>query len=1165
MEKYLTYPAKDVPEPIDLIGKVSWVQTQRHRRNKDREVFEVFNTKTNKKVKCICSYFCPLKKGDVIVAKILRKDDYYIVTKPPFVQVGNDKESISIFFRKNLKGFGERKSERLYDEIELVAGSGKVDKYLSELAEVWMENEDSTILQEFAEYIDSANLGFLLTKWYHKFDKRRLWLLGLTNSEIRECLKICGSYYKIYEGCLNNPFKIYPIPEKKCMEILNRLRRQPEEDDVDCGRIIRRMYADMVHKSWTCTPVRFLAKDFKRLKELGPRLLSEYKVKKEFDCAYLQHSYMIEKYVSSYIEKLVRDDPVRDGSTEFVDFEEWDPFSYTNSRLEAEFRESATLSPDQRRAVQGALDHKISIIRGKPGSGKCLDPETGVLMFDGSIKKIKNILTGEQVMGPDSQPRNVLSICSGEDRMYKIIPSKGKPFVCNEPHVLTLKGESHTISVHKNRSMKYCANISVKGIRKHKYFYTMKEAKLFIESIPEDIFDISLAEFLERPYKQQEMCYIYHTGVDFVETPVPLDPYLIGLWLGKGYTDTEDIDNNHTIAKNKIIFDKLIPVLDEYCCKFTNESYPITSRLISKEIEYEKKYKTHVRNKMKELDLVENRHIPDIYKINSKNIRMRLLAGLLDAGGYYHCKYFEITQKSEVLANDIEYLAFSLGFMVTRDQVKKPCLYKGEKRHEIYYRLKIFGENIDEIPNFVEQIPSLGKTNKRRSTCLRFEIKEIGKGNYCGFELDGDGRFLLEDFTVTHNTSSVKEIVYNLRQRNVEYAICAFTGKAVARLRDVLDSTIPMTFHLKMKKQKSAKFQHLIVDEASMVTVELFYDFITRFGFPFNITLIGDPDQLPPIGWGSLFNECIKSETIPIYELVNNHRVYHVDGEEDGIISNTRRMSEHGKGLRGDQILTPMKFKPSNNFVISSGDTLQIAAFAKAFKSQGVKPEDVTVITPYNKDIASINTTFQKLYYEESDENEVESVFDSRGVRWYIGDRVMMTKNDYDINVMNGEEGVVIDVNAREIKVRFGYGREYDFPLEPDPRKRRWGTSYEKKDDDEEDAEDERTVKRLIHSYCVTVHRGQGSEWNYIIFYLPPGRSQPNYITKNLVYTGLTRAKRALFFIGNLKELEESTIRSLPFRCENLSRRLLEKLDVWDKPAPVDENAEDCFEEDFDL
>lgn len=764
---------------FEVVGKVIWVQSRRFKRNRDAQRFTVADAKNSKKeITCMCSFFCPIQKNDLIVATCVRREGEKdaIVVKPPFVRVGTDRESIVNFFCKNVRGWGPARAGQLYDTIERIAGEDKVDTYLSELAEIWMNKADADILQEFAELINASNLSYLLVNWYHKFDKRRLWLLGLSNREIGECVKICGNYYKIYELCLDNPFKLYPIPEKKCMEILNRLKRSPEKADIECGKIVRKMYDNMLHRSWTCTPVSFLAQEFKTLKDLGPKLLKEYDVIKEYDCAYLSYPHKVETYVAEYIAKLVKSDMVNDTTTEFVHPSDWNPLSPTQCRLEAEFRESSTLSEDQKLAIQGALDHKLSIITGMPGVGK---------------------------------------------------------------------------------------------------------------------------------------------------------------------------------------------------------------------------------------------------------------------------------------------------------------------------------------------------------------------------------------------TTAIRELVYNLEQRNQDYAICAFTGKAVARLRSVLCSTVPMTFHLKIKKEKSSRFRHLIVDEASMVTIELFYSFIRRFDFPFNITLVGDPNQLPPIGWGSLFEECIKSKTIPTYELVVNHRVYHVPGEKDGILLNTKNMARHGAkstvkfGLKAPVL--PMKFEPTGNFVLTLGNIDQIAAFATAFKQQGVCRRDITVITPYNKDLDVINKTFQELYTED----DTEHVFDSRGCRWYINDRVMMIKNDYEINVMNGEEGEVVEIDPNQIKVSFGAGREYEFPLEPDPKKRKWGTSKEK--DDEDEVEGERTVQRLVHSYCVTVHRGQGSEWNYVIFYLPPGRSQPNYITKNLVYTGLTRAKRALFFIGNIEELEASTTRSLPFRCEKLTKRLSEKLENWDEDAGEIKAGEDDY------
>lgn len=771
---------------FDVVGVITYIKSNRFNRNRDIETFKVSDTRpaVNKEILCRCQYFSPVAKGDVIYATCVQKGDAAIIVKPPFVQVGTDKESIVSFFCKTIRGWSKVRARELYDTIERIATDGKVDIYLSELSEAWMNKEDNDLLAEFSGFINHNNMSFLLAQWYYKFDKRRLWLLGLYNNEIRECLKICGSYYKVYDMCLKNPLRLYPIPMNKCMEILNRIKRKPEQIDLECGKVVRKMYENLCFRAWTCTPVSFLAKDFPSLAKIGKRLLTDYEIVKEYDCAYLEYPYKVEKFVANYISQLISEDKVQDGAP-FVEPEDYNPKSPLHSRMEAEFRSSANLSEDQKKGIQGSLDHKISLITGFPGTGK---------------------------------------------------------------------------------------------------------------------------------------------------------------------------------------------------------------------------------------------------------------------------------------------------------------------------------------------------------------------------------------------TTSIKEIVYNLEQRGIEYAICAFTGKAVARLREVLESAIPMTFHLKIKKEKTIQFQHLIVDEASMVTVELFYDFIQRFDFPFNITLVGDPNQLPPIGWGSLFSQCIESKTIPTYTLVVNHRVYDVPGERDGIILNTKKMALHGSERDSTPIsvsglqrpLLPMKFEPTTNFVLMPGNIDQISALTKAFKDQGINRYEVTVITPYNKDLEVINKTFQSLFCGESSKN----AFDSRGKIWYVGDRVMMTKNDYEINVMNGEEGRVIEIEADSITVKFGEGREYKFPLEPDPKNKKYGYSKEKQGDTEEAGE--RTVKLLDHSYAVSIHKGQGSEWNYVIIYLPYGKSNPGFINKNLIYTALTRARRALFFIGNVEELEASTIRKLPFRSEKLVNRLLEKTPEWDEDAAAILEGEDDYHNDYE-
>ena len=85
----------------------------------------------------------------------------------------------------------------------------------------------------------------------------------------------------------------------------------------------------------------------------------------------------------------------------------------------------------------GNLPHII--LYGKPGSGKCLAPDTPIIMYDGTIKKAKDIIIGDMLMGDNSTPRNVLSTTTGHDIMYKIIQKKGDPYIVNSVHIISLK------------------------------------------------------------------------------------------------------------------------------------------------------------------------------------------------------------------------------------------------------------------------------------------------------------------------------------------------------------------------------------------------------------------------------------------------------------------------------------------------------------------------------------------------------------------------------------------------------------------------------------------------------------------------------------------------------------------------------------------------------
>jgi hypothetical protein len=125
----------------------------------------------------------------------------------------------------------------------------------------------------------------------------------------------------------------------------------------------------------------------------------------------------------------------------------------------------------------------------------------------------------------------------------------------------------------------------------------------------------------------------------------------------------------------------------------------------------------------------------------------------------------------------------------------------------------------------------------------------------------------------TGKTTIIGEIISNLEQADVTYMVGSFTGKAVSRLREVVRGRAPATLNRLISRAAGVpEFQVLIIDEASMVTTDLMYEFGAQFNWGFDIIFVGDINQLQPIGWGCLFEQVIQSQQIPVFKLKTNMR-----------------------------------------------------------------------------------------------------------------------------------------------------------------------------------------------------------------------------------------------------------------------------------------------------
>lgn len=354
----------------------------------------------------------------------------------------------------------------------------------------------------------------------------------------------------------------------------------------------------------------------------------------------------------------------------------------------------------------------VFLFLGTTGTGKCHGKGTKILMYDGSIKNVEDVIVGDLLMGDDSTPRTVLSLARGRDRMYEIESKNGDSFTCNNPHILSLK----------------------------------KTGTYEIVNIP-------LNEYLEKSKTFKHLHKLWKTKVEFESKEVSIDPYLIGLWIGDGDKNRVGV----TTADDEIV-KYLESVSNNYGLHLN-----VRNLKNNKSNTYYISGENHKNNntlleQFRSYGLIDKsssykKFIPDEYLKNSTDVRKKLLAGLIDSDGHLDkCKCYTISTKYKELADQIIYLCRSLGYK-SHKSVKKISKYP----LNTYYNINISGD-FSDIPSLLDRKKCGNRLQKKNVNLTGFNVKYIGIDDYYGFELDGNHLYLLGDFTVTHNTHTVKTL-----------------------------------------------------------------------------------------------------------------------------------------------------------------------------------------------------------------------------------------------------------------------------------------------------------------------------------------------------------------------------------------------------------------------
>lgn len=348
-------------------------------------------------------------------------------------------------------------------------------------------------------------------------------------------------------------------------------------------------------------------------------------------------------------------------------------------------------------------DHKIRFFAG--GNG-CWAPGTLIRMYDGSTKKVEEIELGDLLIGPDSQPREVLKLYSGIEEMFRVIPKWSDTYIVNA---------SHMLSIFRWRKARFGKSVS-------KYE------------------EIKVSDWIQLGREARRTSYQWKPaeGVQYKKADLPIDPYIFGTWLGDG--------NSANLAITSM--DEVI--VNEWKRYYSNLKCRKVQQKNNKASTYN--FSTGSKGNLnpgwepyKRLGVANNKHIPNIYFKSSREQRLELLAGLIDTDGHLAENVaYEIIQVRQSLCDDIKELCNSLGFY-TKKTVK---IIKGKP----YYRLYIHGR-IERVPvKLKHKQRDMSQNIQRANEKEPFKIESIGLGKFYGFQVDCDNLLLLADYTVQRNS-----------------------------------------------------------------------------------------------------------------------------------------------------------------------------------------------------------------------------------------------------------------------------------------------------------------------------------------------------------------------------------------------------------------------------
>ncbi len=395
----------------------------------------------------------------------------------------------------------------------------------------------------------------------------------------------------------------------------------------------------------------------------------------------------------------------------------------------------------------------------------------------------------------------------------------------------------------------------------------------------------------------------------------------------------------------------------------------------------------------------------------------------------------------------------------------------------------------------------------------------------------------------TGKTTTTLGIITAFREARAKILLAAPTGRAAKRLSEATRmeaKTIHRLLEVKPPEGYQRNEEHplegdvLIVDECSMIDIMLMYNLLKAVPDTMTLILVGDIDQLPSVGAGNVLRDIIDSGQFPVVRLTRIFR----QAQTSRIIMNAHRinsgkMPDISNGSKSDFFFMDMESQAGKKgldtedsavLAEEAAQTITELVTTKLSRYYRTPPSEIQVLTPMQRGVAgaaNLNQTLQQAL------NPGDQGLKRGGFLFKANDKVMQIRNNYDKEVFNGDIGVIqsVDLEERELTVVFDEQRPVTY--------------------------DVTELDELVLAYATTIHKSQGSEYPIVV--IPVLMNHFVMLQRNLIYTGITRAKKVLVLVGTRKALGYAVRNVTVSKRNTMLKDRLQRLQLMPGPMPAPE------------